>query len=95
MFARSDVQLVLLIPDSSPEFQRATKPPRLGARIYDRLDRPFRVADVMQSGVDTYTIVCASPTRGIAAMPDLAVDLLDRVRKAISPTERRRRNFLP
>ena len=90
-----DTFLVLVIPDSLPESRWVYGKPRVGARIEDGLGRSWRIADVLQSGVRTYTVVCEPTARGLGVVPELASELLDRARKAISVTERRRRRYTP
>ena len=83
------VYVVLVIPDSLPESRWLFEKPRVGGRIVDVSGRVWRVADVLQSGRQTYTVVCEPLRSGL--LPDLASDLLDRARNAISLTKSRRR----
>jgi hypothetical protein len=55
---RPHVYVVLVIPDSLPESRWLFKKPRVGGRIVDVSGRVWRVADVLQSGRQTYTVVC-------------------------------------
>ena len=89
MDLRPHVYVVLVIPDSLPESRWLPQKPRVGGRIVDVSGRVWRVADVLQSGRQTYTVVCEPLRSGL--LPDLASDLLDRARNAISLTKSRRR----
>lgn len=87
------VYIVLTIPTRLPESRWVYDPPRRGSTIEDRSGTKWRVAEVLQSGRNVYTVHC-EPTRR-SDVRSLATDLLDRARKAASPTERRRRHYLP
>ena len=89
MDLRPHVYVILVIPDSLPESRWVHQKPRVGGRIADASGRTWRVADVLQSGRQTYTVVCEHSRPGV--VPDVASDLLDRARKAISLTKSRRR----
>ena len=86
---RPHVYVVLVIPDSLPESRWLPQKPRVGGRIDDTNGRTWRVADVLQSGRQTYTVVCEPSRSGV--VPELASDLLDRARNAIALTKRKRR----
>jgi hypothetical protein len=86
---RPDVYVILVIPDSLPESRWLFEKPRVGGRIDDTNGRVWRVADVLQSGRQTYTVVCEPSRSGV--LPDLASDLLGRARNAISLTKSKRR----
>jgi hypothetical protein len=88
---RSDVYLILVIPDALPESRWAREPPRVGGRIEDAFGRGWRVGEVLQSGREIYTVVCEPVPAGLAAVPELASDLLERARRAVALTGRRRR----
>lgn len=88
---RPDVYLILVIPDARPESRWAQEIPRIGGRIEDARGRDWRVAEVLRSGRETYTVVCEPLPAGLAAVPELASDLLDRARRAVALTARRRR----
>jgi hypothetical protein len=88
---RPDVYLILVIPDALPESRWVHEVPRIGGRIEDTFGRGWRVAEVLQSGREIYTVVCEPLPAGLAAVPDLAADLLERARRAIALTGRRRR----
>jgi hypothetical protein len=88
---RPDVYLILVIPDARPESRWAQEIPRIGGRIEDARGRDWRVAEVLRSGRETYTVVCEPLSAGLAAVPELASDLLDRARRAVALTARRRR----
>jgi len=88
---RPDVYLILVIPDARPESRWAEELPRIGGRIEDALGRDWRVAEVLRSGRETYTVVCEPLPVGLAAVPELASDLLERARRAVALTARRRR----
>ena len=53
------------------------------------------MADVVQSGVDMYTVDCRPLALGKPVKRDLAHDLFERARNAVSPQERRRRRYMP
>ena len=91
---RPDVFIVLVFPNIT-ESRWVYKPPRLGARIDSSLGEKWKVTEVLRSGIQTYTVFCGAPTRGVADGRDLAADLLERARKAGSPLERRRRDYFP
>ena len=91
---RPNVFLVLIFPDSS-EFRWVYEPPRLGSKLKSRYGDSWRVEDVLQSGVNMYTVDCRPQNLGRAGTRDLAHDLFERARKAMSPQERRRRRYLP
>jgi hypothetical protein len=88
---RPDFYLILVIPDSLPESRWAHELPRIGGRIDDAAGRTWRVAEVLQSGRETYTVACEPLPAGLAAVSDLASDLLERTRRAVALTGRRRR----
>lgn len=94
MALRPTVFVVLLFPDSRPESRWLHEAPRIGTLVYDTRGRGWRVTEVLQCGAALYTVVCEAPSHGIAGVHDLAADLLDRARKAISPTERRRKRHV-
>jgi hypothetical protein len=91
---RPNVFVVLIFPDSS-ESRWVYEPPRLGSKVESQYGDSWRVEDVFQSGVSTYTVDCRPQSLGRAVVSDLAHDLLERARRAISPQERRRRQYLP
>jgi len=91
---RPNVFLVLIFPDSS-EFRWVYEPPRIGSKLKSRYGDSWRVEDVLQSGVNMYTVDCRPQNLGRAGTRDLAHDLFERARKAMSPQERRRRRYLP
>jgi hypothetical protein len=80
---RSDVFLILVIPDSLPESRWADEKPRVGSRIADASGRTWRVSEVLQSGRRTFTVRCEYSAEGLGAVPELASDMLERVRKAV------------
>ena len=89
-----DVFLVLLFPDGS-EFRWVSEPPRPGSGIRSSRGQSWRVEEVLQSGVRTYTVYCGAPRHGLAGARDLAADLLGRARKTVSSEKRTRRRFIP
>ena len=91
---RPNVFLVLIFPDSS-ESRWVYEPPRPGSKVKSQYGDSWRVEEVFQSGVNTYTVDCRPQSLGRAVTRDLAHDLFERARKAMSPQKRRRRrNFL-
>jgi hypothetical protein len=92
---RPTVFVVLLFPEYRPDMRWVDEVPRVGSRITDGFGQSWRVAEVVRSGIHTYTVVCEQPTHRLANVTDLAGDLLERARKAISPTERKRKRLYP
>jgi hypothetical protein len=93
MDERSKVYLVLIFPDSA-EGRWVSKRPRIGSEIKNRLGVKWMVEEVLQSGIDTYTVHCGlPPSLGLTHAQDLVADLLDRAREALSPGWRRREYF--
>lgn len=88
------VLLVLVFPDSS-ELRWVYEPPRLGSEMESSLGRRWRVEEVVRSGVGTYTVHCGPRHPGLAGARDLATDLLDKAKRAMSLEERRRRRYIP
>ena len=72
------VQVLFLFPDSS-ELRTMRVPPRLGRHVRSPEGAVWKVAEVLKSGVDTYTVTCDTPSL-IAKVPDLAAD---QVRQAV------------
>lgn len=98
---------VLLFPDSAENRWLERLPPP-GTRIRSRRGGPRWVVDVvLQSGRDTYTIVCVGRREYLDALrhrsdrpPDLAAELLEAARRTsefVAERNRRRRfrNYLP
>ncbi len=83
------IHLVLIFPDSS-EVRLVWKRPRVGGAIKSSLGKNWRVEEVLQSGTDVYTVRCGPRSHGVTGAQDLAADLLDRARQALSPGDRRR-----
>jgi hypothetical protein len=88
---RPTVLVVMIIPDSVPESLWVHERPHVGGRIRDSSGRAWRVAEVLQSGIDLYTVTCAPRAHGLGVMPDLAMDLFLRAREAASPITHRRK----
>ena len=85
------VVVLLLFPDSS-EIRDRDEPPRRGRRFRSGWGNVWVVDEVVASGVDTYTVTCVAPRRGLEGTKDLTTDLLERARESISlPAIRRRR----
>ena len=95
MDLRPTVFVVLLFPRRPPDSRWVHEVPRIGAQIHDSRGHPWRVAEVLRSGIDVYTVTCQAPAHGLGAVSELATDLLDRTRKAISSTERKRKRSYP
>ena len=90
-----NVFIVLVFPDSS-EFRWVHERPRLGSGIRSSLGQSWRVDEVLQSGVNTYTVHCVEQRGSSIGVRDLAADLLERTRRAVSlEGRRRRRRYLP
>src|SRR5262245_13885100 len=81
---------LFLFPDSS-ELRHVRRLPRPGARMRSESGAVWVVAEVLQSGVDSYTVRCVAPNDSLGAMKDLASSLLDRARRSASLAEMRRR----
>jgi hypothetical protein len=90
---RPNVFIVLMTPTSLPESRWVHHVPRVGSHIRDSAGTSWKVADVLQSGMNVYTVVC-EPARA-RDVRRLAGDLLDRARRTTSSTERRLRRHLP
>jgi hypothetical protein len=90
---RPNVFIVLMTPTSLPESRWVRHVPRVGSHIRDGAGTSWKVAEVLQSGVNVYTVVC-EPAR-IRDVRSMAVDLLHRARRTTSSTERQRRRYLP
>ena len=86
------VQLVLVIPGAVPQSAWADKKPRPGDRIQDYYGQSWRVGEILQSGRATYTVICEPTSSSLAAVPELASELLGRARKAVSLSKRKRRS---
>ena len=80
---RPRVYCVLLFP-SSTESRWLDKVPTPGTRIRrDSGQRPVRVVEVLQSGRNTYTVVCGTREGPPDAPPLLAAELLERARRKV------------
>jgi len=90
--ARS-VLVILVTPDARPQSRWVYARPSVGSFIADPRGRTWRVAEVLQSGRETYTVICEPSRRAIAAVPELVSDLLERAWKAIPSSERKRGRF--
>ena len=73
------VQVVFLFPDSS-ELRSMRVCPRVGRHVRSPAGAVWRVAEVLKSGIDTYTVTCVAPSR-VAKLPDLAADQLRHARR--------------
>lgn len=72
-------RVLFLFPDSSEI--RYTRKPKPGDRVRSAKGDIRTVAEVLKSGIDTYTVTCVAPPKGAR---DVAADLLGLVRKSIS-----------
>lgn len=72
-------RVLFLFPDSS-EIRHMRKPPTIGLRVRSEKGDVWTVAEVLKSGIDTYTVTCVAPPKGLVA------DLLERARNSISPS---------
>jgi hypothetical protein len=90
---RPTVFVVMILPDSVPESRWVHARPHVGGRIRDSSGHAWRIAEVLQSGIDLYTVRCAPRAHGLGVMPDLARDLLLRARQAASPIAYRGKRF--
>ena len=79
--ASAQSRVLFLFPDSS-ELRSMREPPKLGRRVRSVKGDVWTVAEVLKSGIDTYTVTCAPPPGGVR---DLAADLLELARNSISP----------
>ena len=91
--ARHGASCVLLFPDST-EIRWLDKVPRLGTRIRSSSGRKSaRVVEVLQSGRNTYTVVCGIRDGRAEAPPDLASELLDLARRKVKERRYRRSRY--
>lgn len=73
-------RVLILFPDSS-ELRYMREPPRLGQRVRSVDGNVWTVAEVLKSGIDTYTVNCTPRLEGVR---DFAADLLEVAGKSIS-----------
>jgi hypothetical protein len=101
----AEVCVVARLPDSI-ELGYCSRPPRRGQRVQSHSGKMWFVSDVLQSGLNTYTVVCSGPDvflgilRGPNSREDLAWELLSPARKPIrlqaeKGRDKRRRGVLP
>jgi hypothetical protein len=99
--AETGVYCIFVLPDST-EGHWLERPPTPGTRVRSPLGSVWVVADVLQSGRETYSVFCVSRRDYRAALRrrtgtkrDLAAELLEAARQASeAATERRyRRRF--
>ncbi len=72
-------RVLFLFPDAG-ELRYMQEPPKLGQRVRSVDGDVWTVAEVMKSGIDTYTVSC---TPRLGSVQDLAADLLEPARKSI------------
>ena len=73
------VQVVFLFPDSS-ELRSMRVCPQVGRHVRSPAGAVWRVAEVLKSGIDTYTVTCVAPSR-VVTLPHLAADQLRHARR--------------
>lgn len=71
---RPSVRVVFLFPDSN-ELRDMRAPPRLGRHVRSPKGALWKVAEVLTSGRDTYTVTVVAPSL-TAKVPQLAADHL-------------------
>ena len=79
--AAAQSRILFLFPDSS-EIRHLREPPKLRSRVRSATGGVWTVAEVLKSGIDTYTVTCLAPSPGVR---DLAADLVERARDSLSP----------
>ena len=72
MTAPHGVRVLFLFPDSS-ELRDVRKPPRRGHHVRSPEGAVWKVAEILKSGHETYTVTCVAPSR-MGKMPNLAAD---------------------
>jgi hypothetical protein len=89
------VYCVLLFPESS-EVQWLERVPKPGTRIRTVSGRT-RVVEVLQSGRNTYTVICGIRDGPPDAPPTLATELLELARRKVDEGRHlgRYRNYIP
>jgi len=73
-------RVVFLFPDSS-DIRYMREPPAIGRRVRSEKGDIWTVAEVLKSGIQTYTVTCVAPPKGVR---DLVADLLELARNSIS-----------
>jgi len=75
-------RVLFLFPDSS-EIRYMREPPTIGRRVRSAKGDVWTVAEVLKSGIQTYTVSCVAPPKGVR---DLVADLLELARNSTSPS---------